>query len=207
MVRSLATSAPSRRGSTTHSPGSRRGSHKATSESGVTIVEVLVSMVILTVGLAGVATMTSVANRSSQTSNTNIAQRNLIDADLADIRKLAETLTWCSGGPAFTCTGQTPRTQTYYSPATSTSCTGNTCTVAGQTQITNFTTACNDTANGSLVTPLVTAINNRAAVPGVNRVVSRSTADLAANRLSITYTGTNVNRFAVIYPTVAAWCP
>lgn len=186
----------------------RHPSRRLHQQRGVSIVEVLVSAVILTLGLAGVAAMSTVANRASQNSGLTSTQRNLIDAELAEIRKLAETLTWCTGAGAFSCTGQTPRTQNYYSPATSTTCSGiANCTVNGATQIAAFTAACNDTANGSLVTPLVTAINNRAAIPGVIRVVSRSPADLAANRLAITLTGNGVNRFALIYPTVAGWCP
>lgn len=165
------------------------------------IVEVLLAAVIIGIVFAGVATLTNSQSRSI-TSSSDIANvNNQLDADVAAVRNLAETFTWCSGnggfsGTATNCSGAAARTASYYFPIAS-----------ATTAITNFETACNNTATDSLNVVLVTAIN---AIVRPSLITNRDVTndDIPTNRLRITYTTSpGITRTVILTPTVAAWCP
>jgi hypothetical protein len=166
--------------------------------AGFAILEILIATLLLATTFSMAAMLSMVSSRSMVSSEGRSNQQSRIESDLAAIQNLAETFTWCSGAGGFTtCTNGVPaRSENYYFPTTG----------AG---ITAFETACNNTVSDTLNTALVTAINNRAAVPGVTRTVAAD--DIATNRLRLTYTDTNANnrlvRLVVFTPTVAAWCP
>jgi type II secretory pathway pseudopilin PulG len=161
--------------------------------SGFAILEILIATILLAATFSMAAMLSMVSSRSMISTEARGNQQSLIESDLAGIQNLAETFTWCSGAGGFTsCNGSAPRSENYYFPTTA----------AG---ITAFETACNNTTSDTLNTALVTAINARAAIPGVTRIVDSD--DIATNRLRITYTGANANRLVVFTPTVAAWCP
>lgn len=177
---------------------------------GSTILEVLLAVVIIGVALAGAATLMTSQNRSITSSVQLNQAQNQIDADVAAVRNLAETYTWCSGaggfnGSATNCAGAAARNENYYFPVP-------TATAA----IAAFETACKNTTSDTLNTTLVTAISSPA-LPNpslVTRAVTQDrndafpNGDFASHRLRITYTSTTgASRVVLLVPTVAAWCP
>lgn len=176
---------------------------------GSTITEVMISIAIITLAFTGAATLWAIQNRSLLRSNNLSTVQSQLDGDVAAVRNLAETYTWCSGnggfnGSATNCAGATAGTENYYFPIAS-----------ATSAINTFETACNNAAADTLNDPngssssssLVKAINN-IELPSLvdKRIVEFD--DLSANRLRITYTtSTGASRIVVLTPTVAAWCP
>lgn len=168
---------------------------------GSTILEALIATAIIGLAFAGAATLSAVQNRS-QISSANLSTvQSQLDADVAAVRNLAETYTWCSGsggfnGSATNCAGATAQTENYYFPI-----------ISATTAIQNFETACNNTVSATLNTALVTAIN-ALALPSLVTARTVVTDDIVAKRLRINYTTTTgASRTLVLTPTVAAWCP
>lgn len=168
---------------------------------GSTILEVLIAVAIIGLAFAGAATLSAVQNRSLISASNLSTVQSQLDADVAAVRNLAETYTWCSGaggfnGSAANCAGATARTENYYFPIAS-----------AATAISNFETACNNTVSDTLNTALVTAIN---AITLPSLITARTVVndDIAAHRLRINYTtSAGASRTLVLTPTVAAWCP
>jgi type II secretory pathway pseudopilin PulG len=165
-------------------------------EAGFTILEVVVAAMVIALASSAGAVLSGVSTRSLSSSNSQSLQQSRIEADLAGIRELAETYTWCSGSGTFSScvTGVTARSENYYFPP-----------AASTAAISAFETACSDTGSDSLNTALVAAIDARPAPQGVSRSVVSD--DIATHRLRITYSGSAVNRVVLLVPTVAAWCP
>ncbi|MFM7642797.1 MAG: hypothetical protein ACKO45_14785 [Cyanobium sp.] len=179
------------------------------SSTGSTILELLVSVSILALAFASVATLTSVQNLSLISSTNLSTSQSQLDSDVAAVRNLAETYTWCSGSGGFSgsapnCAGAQARTKNYYFPIAS-----------ATTAILNFETACSNSSSDTLNDPtgstatssLVKAIN---AITLPSLVTARSVAndDIVAHRLRLTYsTSTGASRTVVLTPTVTAWCP
>lgn len=176
---------------------------------GSTITEVMIGIAIITVAFAGAATLWAIQNRSLLRSNNLSTAQSQLDSDVAAVRNLAETYTWCSGnggfnGSATNCAGATAGTENYYFP------------IASATSAINaFETACNNTTADTLNDPngsssstsLVKSINN---LERPSLVDSRTVEhdNISAHRLRITYsTSTGASRIVVLTPTVAAWCP
>ena len=170
--------------------------HRSASQAGFTILEVVVAATVLAVACSAGAVLSGVSTRALSSGNRQSLQQSQIDADLAAIRDLAETYTWCSGAGAFSSctTGVQARSENYYFPPDT-----------SPAAISAFETACSDTGSDSLNAPLVAVINARPVPPGVSRSVASD--DIATHRLRISYTGTAVNRVVLLVPTVAAWCP
>lgn len=178
---------------------------------GFSLVEVLVSIAILGVLGAGVATILTGGGKALiGTRNTNQLEE-AVDQDLARIKDIGFRMTCCSSS----CTTESGRTspcsidpnpdlpantlyrsgrQNYYFPDSTLD--------AGGTAINAFTVKCN---NGTLVADLVRLIGNASLPPGVSRQFN--TSDAASHRLTVTYTGVTASRSYTLVPTLAAWCP
>jgi hypothetical protein len=77
-------------------PGPRRGAEKAAG-AGFGLVELVVAMALLMTSLL-MGVMSGESNVVTMLRNLNLSsQENLIEEDLARIRRLAEDFTWCSG--------------------------------------------------------------------------------------------------------------
>jgi type II secretory pathway pseudopilin PulG len=164
--------------------------------AGFTILEVVVAATVLALATSAGAVLSGVSSRSLTSGNRTSLQQSQIEADLAAIRDLAATYTWCSGAGAFsTCTAGVPaRSENYYFPPST-----------NPSAISAFETACSATGSDTVNTVLVSAINARPAPAGVSRTVASD--DIATRRLRLTYAGSSVNRVVLLVPTVAAWCP
>jgi prepilin-type N-terminal cleavage/methylation domain-containing protein len=175
--------------------------------SGFSLVEVLVSIVILGALGAGVASILSGGNTALiRTRGTNQLEE-AVDQDLARIKDIAFRMTCCSGS----CTTETgrsspcsidPSTNTFYTPGRQNYYFPDSTLDSGGTAINAFTAKCN---NGTLVTELVSLIGNANLPPGVTRQFD--TTQAASHRLTVTYSGATASRSYTFVPTLAAWCP
>lgn len=195
----------------------RRRSNRANRapSAGFSLVEILVGVVILAVSLGMAGAMNGVATRGLRNSTILNDRSAAVEADIAQIRTMAERFTWCSGGPSLepskvaTCRSQDPSDESYYSPAVSIDeAMAN--PSAGNTSMRRFQEAC---AFGTLTDGLITAIRARPQPDGVTRTVTPVTVDeLRTHRIDITYSTSAkdpnpVSRRLMIVPTVVAWCP
>ncbi len=160
---------------------------------GFSIVEILIGTVLLAITLSMAATLSMVSTGAMRSSEARSRGQAQIDSDVAAIRDLAETYTWCTGSGGFSCGSIPARTETYYFPTNAAA-------------IVSFETACSNPVTGDLNGALVAAINGRAQPQGITRTVVNDTTS-TAHRLRITYAGPEANRVVVVVPTVAAWCP
>lgn len=172
------------------------------SEAGFSLVEVIVGGAVIAIALAGIATLPMVIGRNTVSSQTQFQQHSGIDADIAEMKRLAHVYTYCldtgtnTGSTTTTsCNGVNPGNQDFYFPPAS-----------NPSQITAFSTAC---TGGSLTSSLRTAMTGAASPGGgVTRTVSDD--DASRHRVRITYTSTSGGttlRVVTLVPTVAAWCP
>lgn len=169
---------------------------RARKKQGFTIIELVVSAVILALAASTAGVLVGVSNRSTITSREVAEASSAIESDIARIRTISESYTCCAG----TCTS---------SPTASASCIGS----LGDSSyyfpqqlagITAFTTLC---SNGNLTNSLMTAIDSLPQPSGVTRANSVK-EDAISHRLSITYSAAGgVNKVLKIVPTVAGWCP
>jgi Tfp pilus assembly protein PilE len=184
-------------------------------DSGFSLVEILVGVVALAAALGMAGAMNGVATRGLRNSTILNDRNAAVEADIAQIRTMAERYTWCSGAPAFeaanvaSCRDKNPSEESYYSPSVSideamaTPSTGN-------ISMARFLQAC---STGTLSSGLITAIQARPQPEGVTRTVTAVTVDqLPTHRIDVAYsTAANdqnpVFRRLLIVPTVAAWCP
>lgn len=173
--------------------------------SGFSLAEVLIGTVILAFAVAMAAAMHGVASYGLLGSTTINDRDALVDGDVAEIRALAERLSWCSGTGALQatapCQDSNPGSRDYYAPAAS---------MDDEANMNQFEAAC---TNGTLNTTLLAAINARPALPGINRAAQNAEGiGTTTNGILIRYTSPDdnenpVSRSVVITPTVAAWCP
>jgi hypothetical protein len=188
--------------------------NRATS-AGFSLVEILVGVVTLAVALGMAGAMNGVATRGLRSSTILNDRSAAVEADIAQIRTMAERFTWCSGAPSLepsnvaSCRSQDPSDESYYSPAVSVDeamANPN----AGNTSMSRFVQAC---VGGTLTNGLITAIQARPQPDGVTRTVAPVTVDqLRTHRIDITYStaakdANPVSRRLMLVPTVAAWCP
>lgn len=165
-------------------------------QAGFTLVELLVSTVLIGTVLGSLALLPGIIGRGSlQTERQNNSLAG-IDSDLSTMRALAHNFSCCSGrcvtsvNPA-NCNGASPGTAAFYRP-----------TVSSAAE-TTFHTSCE---NYTLATTLRTALSTQAQATGVSRTVTVDSAE--AHRLRVTYTAPgNVERVAILLPTVASFCP
>jgi prepilin-type N-terminal cleavage/methylation domain-containing protein len=160
-----------------------------------TLVELLVSTVVIGIIFGGLMTFPQIIGRGSQQSQRQNASQSAIDSDLATMRLLANNFSCCSGGCTTTlpsCNGKTPGQEGFYIPEESSAA-----------EIT-FNAACN---SGTLASELETTLSSQtlnAAITSRTVVVDSA----LAHRLRVTYTAPgNVERVAILVPTAAAFCP
>lgn len=165
---------------------------------GFTLVELLISAVLLALAASMAGTLVGVSNRSTIATRQVSEASSAIESNIASIRALSESYTCCAGNP-------TPCTTT---PTPSTSCIG----VQGDSSyyfpqvaanVTTFETLC---GNGNLTNALMTAIDGLGQPANVTRAAAVK-EDAVAHRLSITFSGANgISKVVKIVPTVAGWC-
>jgi prepilin-type N-terminal cleavage/methylation domain-containing protein len=167
--------------------------------SGFTLVELLVSTVIISIILGGLIIFPQIIGRGSQQSQRQNTGQSAIDSDLARLRTLANNFSCCSGTCTTSlspspCNSKTPGQEDFYIPT------------AGSTAETTFNTACNA---GTLASTLQTSLNSQSPAPAIiSRAISVNSGDAVAHRLRVSYSAPgNVERVAILVPTAAAFCP
>lgn len=163
---------------------------------GFTLVELLVSSVLIATVLGSLAVLPQIIGRGSLQTEQRIIRQSAIDGDLAQLRQLAKNFTCCSGDCAIssTCNGASPGSPGFYEPS-------------DPTNKAAFSTTCS--SPGGLAAPLRTLLQLQATPPGITRSIPEpSPADAAAHRVRIQYTSPgNVERLAILVPTAASFCP
>lgn len=176
---------------------------------GFSLVEVLVSIAILGLLGAGVATILAGGNTALIRTRSTNQLEEAVDQDLASIKDIAFRMTCCSGS----CTTESGRTSpcsidpsppgnTYYRPGKQNYYFPDSTLDVSETAINAFTAKCN---TGTLVTDLVSLIGNANLPPGISRQFD--TSEAASHRLTIIYSGATTSRSYTLVPTLAAWCP
>jgi prepilin-type N-terminal cleavage/methylation domain-containing protein len=168
---------------------------------GFTLVELLVSTVLIGTVLGSLAVLPQIIGRGSLETGRRNTSQAAIDANLADLRLLANHFSCCSGNcvtsaaPA-NCNGAGPGNPNFYQPPAS-----------NPTAVAAFATACSTgTLAGTLQTALTSQIATPTQPPGITRTITVDNAD--AHRLRIQYTAPgNVERVAILSPVAAAFCP
>jgi prepilin-type N-terminal cleavage/methylation domain-containing protein len=169
---------------------------------GFTLIEILISAVIIGILGAGVAAMlTSGNNAFVRTRDSNLLEQT-IDTDLALIKDTAFRMTCCTGSCTTEagiisppCSASTaPGDQNYYFPDPD--------SIGGPSAIINFENLCN---NGGLATSLAGLIGQPNLPTGITRQFDTSQA--SSHRLTVIYTDGQQSRAYTAVPTVAAWCP
>jgi prepilin-type N-terminal cleavage/methylation domain-containing protein len=165
--------------------------------SGFSLVELLVSTVVISIILGGLITLPQIIGRGSQQTQRQNAGQSAIDSDLSQLRTLANNFSCCSGSCTTSlspspCNGNNPGQANFYIPA------------VNSPAETTFRTACNA---GTLASSLRTTLNSQTLDPAItSRTVVVDSA--SAHRLRVTYTlPGNVERLAILVPTAAAFCP
>jgi len=183
--------------------------------AGFSLVELMVSSVLLVLALTGTSVLFVESNRSSAAAETRYRQQALVDTDLARVRRLNDRYT-CSTGTCTSLGSVELSKNDFFPPPTSTAANGN--SSAGQL----FEALCNST---SLITQLVADIG---ATPSTLTAAGITYSIDAANQgqQTVTEFGTNVvrnlHRYTITYtnsgsgellrrvtlvPTTVAWCP
>ncbi|MFS6826033.1 prepilin-type N-terminal cleavage/methylation domain-containing protein [Cyanobium sp. ATX-6F1] len=167
---------------------------------GFTLTELLVSVVVLGVVLAGTAQLFSRTNQMSASTNTRIRLQALVDQDISRVQRLNDRftcgdLTVATGG---TCVirGSDP-TKIQYFPSVANGITNFQARCSGTTLITDLVTELNATLPGSLATEGITFAVNTG-------------SQSAVHRYTVTYTNTSTSevlRQVSLTPTTVAWCP
>ena len=177
------------------------------SPNGFSLIEILISAVIIGILGAGVAAILSSGNTAFiRTRGANLLEQT-IDADLALIKDTAFRMTCCSGSCTTesdltspcstdedTGTFYKPGQQKYYFPDSNLDTT--------QSAINSFTTRCED---GTLVTALTLLIGSPNLPSGITREFNITQAD--SHRLIVTYGDGSQSRAYTVVPTTSAWCP
>lgn len=176
-------------------------------ESAFSLVEVLVSIAIIGVLGAGVASILTGGNMALLRTRSANQLDEAVDKDLARIKDIGFRMTCCSG----TCTTETgrtspcstdPLTSTFYTPGRQNYYFPSSALDTNSTAITSFSNKCD---NGTLIAEPVTLIGAADLPGGVTRQFN--TTQAASHRLTVSYIGTNQSRSYTVVPTLAAWCP
>ena len=197
--------------------------------NGFSLVELVIAMALLAGSLL-IGVLSGQSNLLTMSRNLNMSsQESFIEEDIAAIRRLAETYTWCSGAGeekaviSSTCVSSNPLTQNYYFPNVPPPATAPDDPPPPSVLISNFTDACQDSR---LTAPLLILINALPRDSALNLVRTAALADASApaggqtHLLRIRYSFTRptedasrsadfppLDREVLILPAVAAWCP
>lgn len=195
---------------------------------GFSLVELLVSVVIVGIVLAGLAVPWRIGSTAQQQSRLRNRQEAAIDDDIAAMQDLAYRYTCCPGfcttdaatiAAAATCKGVggagTPAVGSefyyfpYYAPAAAT--VPNTDTFAGSIDQAPRDAVYEDGLchTGQLVQGLVAAMNaaNHAELTSADLSRTVVVDDAGQHRIRLSYTGTDLSRVELLVPAVAGWCP
>jgi prepilin-type N-terminal cleavage/methylation domain-containing protein len=164
--------------------------------SGFTLVELLVSTVVISIILGGLITFPQIIGRGSQQSQRQNESQAAIDADLASLRTLANNFSCCTGNCTVSnppqCNSQDPGQENFYIP------------IPNSVAETTFKTACD---SGTLAASLQTIMNSQTLSSAITSRTIEVDSTLA-HRLRVTYTAPgNTERLAILVPTAAAFCP
>jgi type II secretory pathway pseudopilin PulG len=183
--------------------------------AGFSLVELMVSSVLLVLALTGTSVLFVESNRSSAAAETRYRQQALVDTDLARVRRLNDRYS-CSTGSCTSLGSLELGKHDFFPPPVSNAANGN--SSAGQL----FEALCNSTG---LITQLVADIGAPpAALTGTGITYSIDTANQGQqtvsefgtnvvrnlHRYTITYTSTasgELLRRVTLVPTTVAWCP
>ncbi len=183
--------------------------------TGFTLVELLISSVLLVVALTGTSVLFMESNRSSAAASSRYNQQALVDTDLARVRRLNDRYTCVSGTCTSLGTVELGKNDFFPTP-TSTALDGN--SAAGDA----FEALCNST---SLISPLVREIGATPAVltaAGITyaidtdnqgqQTISEFGINVVRNlhRYTITYSDGSSGellRRVTLVPTTVSWCP
>lgn len=185
---------------------------------GFTIIESLITVILLAAVVSGSAIMLTSINRSSTRSDSLVELDSAIDSNLAQINDISVRFTCCSGvctvtppnnfgTAASACATADPRDDRYYFPQRDdTSTTGNFANTTTAREPDAVDQLCLPNNNTVFMTPLKTAVDALAVPAGATR-----TTTIRANHiLEVSYRNTSedrVVRFANILPPMANWCP
>jgi type II secretory pathway pseudopilin PulG len=182
---------------------------------GFSLVELMVSSVLLVLALTGTSVLFVESNRSSAAAETRYRQQALVDTDLARVRRLNDRYT-CSSGTCTSLGTVELAKNDFFPPPTSNAANGN--SSAGLA----FEALCNSTG---LITQLVadigatpstlTAAGITYSIDSANQgqqTVSEFGTNVVRNlhRYTITYTNSSSGellRRVTLVPTTVAWCP
>ena len=189
------------------------------SQGGFSLIEQLVGLVLLVILIGiGVQLFNSAVMATRKTGVFANAQA-LVDADVSDMKRMAEIYTCCNGTcqvPADTSTAcpyyrfeevssSDPRDNTsyYYFPHTSTG-------AMDSAKRATFFSLCRGTAtSGTLTGNLITAMVAKqiVAVPAITKTVAKASTDASDHLVSVTYASQSFTRQITFVPLVASWCP
>jgi prepilin-type N-terminal cleavage/methylation domain-containing protein len=174
---------------------------------GFSLVEILISAVIVGILGAGVAAILSSGNTAFvRTRGSNLLEQT-IDTDLSQIKDVAFRMTCCSGscttGSALSSPCSTdPSTNTFYKPGQQNYYFPDPTLDANESAINSFVTRCN---SGTLVSSLTGLMGLSSLPSGITRQFD--TSQESSHRLTVIYSDGQQSRAYTVVPTVAAWCP
>lgn len=170
---------------------------RANPHAGFTLVEVLVAIVVVAIGVTGLATLTSITSSSQVALKSANSRGDAVAADIAEIQRINDRFT-CASGTCLISSGDV--NQNGYFPSSS----------SAQT---TFRVRCAYQSNSDLVTTLAGLIpanssaSTRLADSGVTRSIDTANQG-NAHRYTVTYTaGGQTLATLTLVPTTAAWCP
>ncbi len=188
---------------------------RARGSDGFSLVELMVSSVLLVLALSGTSVLFAESNRSSAAATQRYRQQSLVDTDLARVRRLNDRYT-CSSGTCTSLGTLELGKNDFFPPPTSTETTGN--SAAGNA----FEALCNSTglitqlvANIGAASATLTAAGITYSIDSANQgqqTISEFGTNVVRNlhRYTITYTNSSSGellRRVSLVPTTVAWCP
>ena len=189
--------------------------HRRRHGAGFSLVELMVSSVLLVLALTGTSVLFVESNRSSAAAETRYRKQALVDTDLARVRRLNDRYT-CSSGTCTSLGSAELGKNDFFPPPTSTAADGN--SSAGQL----FEALCNSTGLISQLVSDIGAPPSTLTAGGITysidtanqgqQTVSEFGTNVVRNlhRYTITYTNSSSGellRRVTLVPTTVAWCP
>lgn len=185
------------------------GSSVASQEDqGLTLIEILITVVLLSVAALFAASMTGISVRFTNQARDNTRVDSVIDQDFATLERAGFQYTYCTGSYTWdgrACGTDLPGSQNYYFPPASAS---------SDAAAKVFESDCKK-SDGSMTIALQNAINNgdpalglsaEALAIGISRTAQLQSG--LAHRILVTYfKAGKIYRQEALVPVVAYWCP